>query len=109
MSCQIDSMRIKRRGVSPDVAADAEAMPQYVVAEPFKKCVLLYFAHHPSFKKLPASFQFASSNRFVGSTITCFLASSLIPYRGSDRFAGALSTFPSRLNSDPCFSHFSCP
>src|ERR1041385_9004265 len=107
MSYQINSMLIKRRDASPDVEADAKESPQYVVDEPFKRCVLLSFAHHPSFKKLPASFQFASSNRFVGSTITCFFASSLIPYLGSDFFAGGLTTFPSRLKSEPCFSHLS--
>src|SRR5947207_8963030 len=86
----------------------ALTQPPHLVALPFKNHVCQFLADHATFTKLFGSFQFASSNRFVGSTMTCFLASTLIPYRGSDLLAGALTTFPSRLNSDPCFSHLSC-
>src|SRR5436853_3631652 len=82
--------------------------PPHLVALPFKNPICQFLADHATFTKLFGSFQLASSNRFVGSTMTCFLASTLIPYRGSDLLAGGLITFPSMLKSDPCFSHLSC-
>src|SRR6185503_16639311 len=105
----MDLMQIKSSATTPRIVSLRTISPPHLVAHPFKKDICQFLADHANFKKLFGSFHPASSNRFVGSTITCFFASSLIPYRGSDLFAGGLITFPSKLNNDPCFSHFNCP
>src|SRR5437868_1512119 len=98
MSYQIGSTRIKQEIEALDVAGSIAAVPPHIVVRWFYKLFLLFFAHQPSFTKLAGSFQLPSSNRRVGSTITCFFASSLIANRGSDRFAGGLITRPSSEN-----------